>query len=80
VSDLPPPPQPYRSAVIVHGILAALIVVVAWLSAGDIVKALAVAIGYFVLATGWSWFRFRQGASQATAAQRGGESEGGEGN
>jgi hypothetical protein len=60
VSDLPPPSQPYRSAAIVHGLLAAAIVLVAWLSNGGIGKALAVAAAYFVLATGWTWFRFRQ--------------------
>ena len=60
MSDLPPPTQPYRSAAIVHGLLAVAIVLVAWLSDGSIGKALAVAAAYFVIATGWTWFRFRQ--------------------
>jgi hypothetical protein len=60
VSDLPPPTQPYRNAAIVHAVLAGAIVLVAWLSDGGIEKALAVAAAYFVVATGWTWFRFRQ--------------------
>lgn len=75
MSDLPPPPQPYRSAALFHGVLAALIVLVAGLSGGDLGKALAVAAGYFVLATGWSWWRFRQRADRSStgSSTRGGE-------
>jgi hypothetical protein len=60
MSDLPPPSQPYRRAVIFHAILAAVIVVVAAISGGDATKALLVAGIYFVSATGWSWLRLRQ--------------------
>ena len=60
MSDLPPPRQPYRGAVVFHGVLAALIVLVAALSGGDVQKALIVAIAYFVVATAWTWARFRQ--------------------
>ena len=60
MSDLPPPSQPYRNAAIVHGLLAGAIVLVAWLSDGSLGKALVVAAAYFVIATAWTWFRFRQ--------------------
>ena len=60
MSDLPPLVVPYRAAALVHGGLAGMIVLVAWLTGGALPKALAFAVAYFVLATGWSWLRFRQ--------------------
>jgi membrane protein implicated in regulation of membrane protease activity len=80
VSDLPPPAQPYRTAALVHGLLAVAIVFVAWLSGGDIATSLAVAAGYFVVATAWTWFRFRQRQGGAAKTQAGDEREGGGGN
>ncbi len=68
MSDLPPPQQPYRSVALLHAALAGVILVVAGLSGGDLVKALAVAAIYFVAATAWSWFRFRQRAVRAGRA------------
>jgi hypothetical protein len=60
VSDLPPPTQPYRASALFHAGLAVVILIFAALTGGDLPKALAVAAGYFVVATAWSWFRFRQ--------------------
>ena len=60
MSDLPPPSRPYRGAALLHGVLAAVILVLAAATDGDLGKAAIVAAGYFVVATGWSWFRFRQ--------------------
>jgi hypothetical protein len=70
VSDLPPPRSPYRSAVLVHAGLAALIVLVAAVSDGDLRKAVAVAAVYFVVATAWTWFRFRQREARSSASGR----------
>ena len=75
MSDLPPPGQPYRAAALFHGALAAAILLVALLSDGDVPKALAFAGGYFLLATGWTWFRFRQRASRSSAREPSGGSE-----
>ena len=60
MSDLPARPQPYRSAALLHAVLAVVILAVAAISGGSLAKAIAVAAAYFVFATGWSWFRFRQ--------------------
>jgi hypothetical protein len=65
VSDLPPPRQPYRTVALFHAGLAALILLIAGLTGGDLVKALAIAAGYFAAATAWSWWRFRQRANTA---------------
>ena len=59
MSDLPPPSRQYRGAALLHTVLAAVILVLAAATDGDLGKAAVVAAGYFVVATGWSWFRFR---------------------
>jgi hypothetical protein len=56
----PLPQHPYRNSAIFHLVLAAIIVLVAWATAGDLARAFAFAIGFFVIATGWSWSRWRQ--------------------
>ena len=60
MSDLPPPRRPYRTSALFHAGLAIVILIFAALTDGDLTKALIVAVGYFVVATAWSWFRFRQ--------------------
>ena len=65
LSATPLPPHPYRDAAIFHGCLGALIVLLAWLTGGDSVRGLGVAAAYFVAATAWSWWRFRQRARHA---------------
>jgi hypothetical protein len=72
VSDLPPPQQPYRTVAVFHAGLAALILIIAAVTGGELLKSLAVAVGYFVAATAWSWLRFRQRAN----ASRSGDAAG----
>jgi Na+/melibiose symporter-like transporter len=60
MSDLPPRGQTYRATAILYAILSLLIVLVAALSGGGLVKATIIAVVFFVVATGWSWFRLRQ--------------------
>ena len=60
MSDLPPIRHPYRAVAMLHGGLAVVILIFAGLTGGDLTRAAGFAAGYFVLATGWSWFRFRQ--------------------
>jgi hypothetical protein len=64
VSDLPPPSHPYRGSAILHAMLALVILVVAAISGGNLLKSFLVAVAYFLVATGWSWFRFRQRESR----------------
>jgi ABC-type transport system involved in multi-copper enzyme maturation permease subunit len=75
VSDLPPPSRPYRAVALFHAALAAVIVLVAGISGGDVTKAIVIAAVYFVVATGWSWFRFfrREAKSSGRRAGEGGE-------
>jgi hypothetical protein len=55
----PPPRHPYRNSAIFHLVLAGIIVAVAWATAGSLVRALGFALGFFVFATSWSWWRWR---------------------
>ena len=41
-------------------VLALVILGFALLTGGDLARAIAVAVAFFVLATAWSWWRFRQ--------------------
>ncbi|MBD0349494.1 MAG: hypothetical protein ICV59_10110 [Thermoleophilia bacterium] len=59
-SELPIPKRPYRDSAIFYAVLSAIVVGVAAITGGDLVKAGLVAVGFFVVATAWSWWRFRQ--------------------
>ena len=65
MSDLPPLRNPYRSSALFHAGLAVVILLFAGLTGGDLTRAVAFAARYFVAATGWAWFRFRQRESRA---------------
>jgi hypothetical protein len=60
MSDLPPLRHPYRAVAMLHAGLAVVILLFAGLTGGDLTRAIGFAAAYFVIATGWSWFRFRQ--------------------
>jgi membrane protein implicated in regulation of membrane protease activity len=54
------PKRPYRDSVIVYAVFSLIIVGVAVLTGGDLAKAIVVAAAFFVIATAWSWWRFRE--------------------
>jgi membrane protein implicated in regulation of membrane protease activity len=56
----PVPKRPFRDSAIFYAVLSLIIVGVAAITGGDIAKASLVAIGFFVVATAWSWWRFRE--------------------
>jgi Flp pilus assembly protein TadB len=58
------PKRPYRDTAIFYGVLAAIVVVVALVTGGDLSRALVIAAAFFVVATGWSWWRFRERLAQ----------------
>ena len=60
----------YRASALFHAGLAVVILLFAGLTGGDLTRAVAFAALYFVAATGWTWFRFRQRASRAKDVQR----------
>jgi drug/metabolite transporter (DMT)-like permease len=63
------PRHPYRDTALLHGALGVLIVVIAWATGGNVGNALMIAGAYFVMATLWSWWRFRQRARRPRATE-----------
>ena len=53
------PKRPYRDSAILYAVLAAAIVVVSAATGGDLVRAFLFALGFFAVATAWSWYRWR---------------------
>jgi len=81
--ELPLPKRPYRDSAIFHGVLAATLLLVAWATAGDVAKAVVIAVLYFVVATSWAWWRFhqriaREAATRAASGKAPGRQEAGE--
>ena len=70
---IPLPRHPYRDSAIFYGILAGALVGVTYLTGGGIVRALAVAGGFFVVATSFSWWRFRAKLAERQRAESGEE-------
>ena len=56
----PPPKRPYRDTALVFGGMALAIVLVAWITGGDLVRAAFIAVVFFVAATAWGWRRQRE--------------------
>jgi hypothetical protein len=57
--ESPPPARPYRDTAALYGVLAVVIVLIAWLTGGGIGKAIAIAAVFFVAATAWSFWQWR---------------------
>ncbi|MDQ2985060.1 MAG: hypothetical protein M3R70_14240 [Actinomycetota bacterium] len=54
------PVRPFRDSAIVYGGLALIILVVGFVTGGGFVKTIIIAVAFFVVATAWSWWRFRE--------------------
>jgi Flp pilus assembly protein TadB len=53
------PKRPYRDTALFYGILAGLVVVIAWVTGGDVGRAAIAAAAAFLIGTGFSWWRWR---------------------
>ncbi len=60
LDDRPIPNHPYRDTALVYAGMGVVLVVVAWLTGGQALRAIAAAAIFFVIATGWSWWGFRK--------------------
>lgn len=56
---LPLPAHPYRDSAIFYALLSGALLGVTYATGGGMMRALAVAAGFFVIATAFSWWRFR---------------------
>jgi hypothetical protein len=57
--ERPLPAHPYRDSAIVYGFMAVILVVLAGVTGGSLVKAAVAAMIFWLGATGWSWWKFR---------------------
>jgi Flp pilus assembly protein TadB len=58
------PRHPFRDSAILYAILSIVVVLFAYFTGGGLVRALLIAAAFFVVATGWSWWRFRERLEQ----------------
>ena len=61
------PRHPYRDSAIFYGILSACLVGIASITGAGLVRGIIVGAGFFVIATGFSWWRFREKLRQREA-------------
>ena len=64
VPNVPESRRPMRDGLIIFGVLAILIVVIAMLTGGDLARALVAAVAFFVAANAWTWWRVRRRAER----------------
>ena len=58
--DRPPPKHPYRDTLLVYGGFALVIVVIAWATGGGVVRAVVIAALFYVVASAWNIYRWRE--------------------
>ena len=63
----PVPSHPYRDSALVYGFFAVLVVFIAWVSGGPVLKATVLAGAFFVATVSWSWFRWYQRSARLAA-------------
>ncbi len=56
----PVPQRAFRDSAVFYAVLACAIVGFGFLTANDLAQTIVIAIGFFVIATSYSWWRFRQ--------------------
>jgi Flp pilus assembly protein TadB len=65
-----PPKNPYRDTFAVYGVLALIVVLVAWLTGGSVGRAIVVAIFFYVVACAWTIYRMRARERKAAEAEQ----------
>jgi Flp pilus assembly protein TadB len=70
--EAPPPKHPIRDTLLVYAGLAGVVVLVAWVTGGSLGKAIVVAVVFFVLASLWNIWRFRDQLRAGAARRRSG--------
>jgi membrane protein DedA with SNARE-associated domain len=58
--DEPLPRRPYRNSAIFYGVLAGAVIAFGLLTGNETAETIVIAVVFFVLATGYTWWRFRQ--------------------
>jgi membrane protein implicated in regulation of membrane protease activity len=58
--ESPAPKHPYRDTLVVYGVFAIVVVLVAWATGGGVLRAIVVAAVFYVVASAWSIRRWRE--------------------
>jgi hypothetical protein len=74
--ESPIPKHPYRDTLLVYGFFAILVVVLAWVTGGNIGKAVVVAALVWIAASAWGITRWRQRIQREEARRKLAEDEG----
>jgi hypothetical protein len=56
---IPLPNHPYRDSAIFYAVLSGTLLGVTYATGGGMWRAVIVAVGFFVIATAFTWYRFR---------------------
>jgi hypothetical protein len=70
--EAPPPKHPIRDTLLVYAALAGVVVLFAWITGGSLARALVVAVVFFLLASLWNIWRFRNQLRAGAARRRAG--------
>lgn len=67
--ESPPPKHPYRDTLLVYAGFAVVIVLLAWVTGGGVVRALVIAAVFYVVASAWSITRWRRRMREEARSQ-----------
>jgi nicotinamide riboside transporter PnuC len=56
----PLPKRPFRDSAIFYAVITFVFVLLVFITGGDMAIAVPVALGCFVIATGYAWWKFKQ--------------------
>ena len=57
---MPIPKRPFRDSALFYAGVAIVVVAIVGLTGGDLMVAIPLALGCFLIATGYAWWKFRQ--------------------
>lgn len=69
IPESPPPKHPYRDTLLVYAGFAVVIVLLAWVTGGGVVRALVIAAVFYVVASAWSITRWRRRMREEARSQ-----------
>ncbi|HEU5363845.1 MAG TPA: hypothetical protein VFU56_10915 [Gaiellaceae bacterium] len=67
--EQPVPKHPYRDSLLVYGFFALLVVLLAWVTGGSVVRGVVVAAAVWVAASLWSIVRWRERLRRESASR-----------
>ena len=66
----PSPKRPFRDSALIYAAMAIVFVVIVFITGGRMVVAIPVAVGCFLVATGYAWWKLKQRLEEERRRQR----------